>query len=299
MKRPKLKPERPKLVAKAGKGKFFHTIKELQAAPRMDFKTSTSIWPVDELIRKASAEWREYSGEDGRTGSRAGAMREEETAYSGTYSLFPGPLAQWAYIRYAGPKTNVIIDPFAGGPIRGVVAAAMGYEYHGVDVRQEAIDENEEVMEEQDLGAYYHLGDARYLQELFDENSFEFAIACPPYYNLEVYSDLPGDLSNRKSYEDFLHDMFLAWRSLWSVMKDGAFVCAVIGNFRQGGDELFDFRGHTVAAMEDVGFTFWQDIVLSRSMGSAAVRAATSWKGKKLVPRHEYLLVFKKIMEGK
>jgi hypothetical protein len=77
-------------------------------------------------------------------------------------------------------------------------------------------------------------------------------------------------------------------------MKPGAFVCIVVANFRAKDGELTDFRGDTVANFREAGFTFWQDVVLSRNFASAAVRASNAWKGMKLVPRHEHLLVFRK-----
>jgi len=279
-------------------GSFFN-LKDVQGnGPRMDFKTSTSIWPVDELIRKAAAQWRKYTGEDGKTGSRAGAMREEETAYSGTYSLFPAPLAQWILLRYGGgptrgEKKTVVLDPFCGGPVRGVVTAVMGYSYHGVDVRQEAVDENNVVIEKHDLQAKYYVHDSRALKNFFPSEFFDMMFTCPPYYNLEVYSEQKDDISNTKNYEDFLEDIYQIWEATYSILKKDAFACIVVGNFRQG-DELIDFRGDTVALMKEAGFTFWQDVILSRSAGSAAVRAGTSWRGLKLVPRHEHLLVFRK-----
>lgn len=279
-------------TTKKPKGAFFG-FKDGYQRPRLNFDTSTTIWRIDETITKKVQNWKAWTGEDGRSGSRAGAMREEETAYSGTYSVFPAPLAEYIILRYGGEPGNKIIDPFAGGPVRGVVSSVMGYEYHGVDVRQGAIDEDLESLERLDLSANYHLGDSRHLHKLFDRDEFDFCFSCPPYFNLEVYSDQEDDISNIDDYWDF-HDMIAkVFKSLYKAMKTDAFVCMVVGNFRVKG-KLVDFRGDTVANMEQAGFEFWQDVVLSRSAGSAAIRAGTSWKGLKLVPRHEYLLVFRK-----
>lgn len=273
-------------------GKGFFPKKEGYVAPRQDFRTTTTIWPVNELIRTANKNWRGWTEEDGKTGSRSGAMRKEETAYSGTYSIFPAPLMEYILVRYGGGKGNKILDPFAGGPPRGIVASLMGYEYHGVDVRQEAIDEDRAVCKKLGLDAHYYLGDACILD--IPVTDFDVCISCPPYYNLEVYSDQPNDLSVCKTYNEFNTAMWQVANAHVGHMKPGAFICMVVGNFRDKKTaELIDFRGDTVHNFRDNGFLFWQDIVLSKSKGSAAVRAATSWKGKKLVPCHEYLLVFR------
>jgi hypothetical protein len=77
-------------------------------------------------------------------------------------------------------------------------------------------------------------------------------------------------------------------------MKNEAFVCIVVGNFRDKNGELVDFRGHTVKNFRDAGFIFHQEIILSKNFGSAAQRSTNAWKGQKLVPIHEFLLVFRK-----
>ncbi|KKN90052.1 hypothetical protein LCGC14_0231650 [marine sediment metagenome] len=260
--------------------------------PALNFHTSTTIWPADELISQRTKHWKELTGEDGRSGSRAGAMRKEETAYSGTYSVYPAPLVEWVLLRYGGKEGNRILDPFAGGPVRGVVASIMGYEYHGIDVRQEAITENEKIIEELGLDAHYHLGDGTVL-DCLDSELFDLCFACPPYHNLEVYSDQDDDISNLEDYLDFDEAMGQAAVAIKEKLKPDAFTCVNVGNFRDKSKALVDFRGDTVINFHLAGFILWQDIILSRSAGSAAVRAANSWKGMKLVPRHEHLLVFR------
>jgi hypothetical protein len=77
-------------------------------------------------------------------------------------------------------------------------------------------------------------------------------------------------------------------------MKPGAFVCIIVGPFRdKKSGELVDFRAHTVDNFREAGFIFWQEIILSKNFGSAAKRSTNSWKGLKLVPIHEFLLVFR------
>ena len=77
-------------------------------------------------------------------------------------------------------------------------------------------------------------------------------------------------------------------------MKPGAFVCWVVGLFRDKSGELIDFPAHTVENFREAGFIYWQHIILSKNFASAAVRAGNSWKGHKLVPRFENLLIFRK-----
>jgi DNA modification methylase len=258
--------------------------------------TTTSIWACDELIGRRIRDWRRLTKEDGHSGTRTKTMRtDHESIFTGTFSVFPAPLMEWIILRYGGPTGNLILDAFAGGPPRAVVSALMGYRYVGFEIRQEQIDEDLKVIA--NLGIQgnvdYRCSDGTILDGL-SENSCDAAITCPPYYNLEQYSDLPNDLSNLPDYENFNQAMFNCAEAHFRVMKPGAFVCIVVGNFRDKEGELTDFRGDCVSNFREAGFVFQQDVVLSKNFASAAIRAPTAWKGKKLVSRHEYLLVFRK-----
>ena len=267
--------------------------KDAYITPKIDFKTSTTIWNVDEFIKRRIRDWRRITDEDGHTGERAEKFRKDHfSVYTGTYSVFPIPLVEWVLIRYAGKKGMKVLDAFSGGPARAIACSIMGYEYHGFEIREEQIKENERTIRELGLdGITYHYADGRFLK--CDHTDFDVALTCPPYHNLETYSDQVDDISNMPNYAAFNAAMWMCACSHFNIMKPGAFVCIVIGNFRDKHGELIDFRGHTVQNFKEAGFLFWQDIILSKNFASAAKRAGNAWKGKKLVPRHEHLLIFR------
>ncbi len=259
------------------------------------FQSTTSVWRVDELIRRRVRDWKRLLGEDGHTGTRAEVMRKDhDSVYTATHSVFPAPLMEMIVLRYGGPVGGKILDAFAGGAVRGVVAAAMGHQYHGVEIRQEQIEENTNVARTLGLsGIHYHLNDGRFID--IGEDAFDAAITCPPYYNLEVYSDNPCDISNRSTYVEFNMGMCFCAHAHFERLKPGAFACIVVGNFRdKKTGELIDFPSHTVENFREVGFVYWQQIVLSKNFASAAKRSTNAWRGLKLVPAHEFLLVFRK-----
>jgi DNA modification methylase len=267
--------------------------------------TTTSVWNIDEIIGRRIRDWRRLTQESGHQGSRAGTFKtDHESIFTGLHSVFPSPLMEWIILRYGGPPGGLILDAFAGGPPRGVVSALMGYRYLGYDIRQEQINEDLKIIA--NLGVRgsvdYKCSDGTVLDGC-EDNSCDAAISCPPYYNLEQYSDLPNDLSNLNSYDEFNQAMFNCAKAHFRVMKPGTFVCMVVGNFRtKDGDrkgELIDFRSDTVFNFREAGFVLQQDVVLVKNFASAAIRAPTAWLGKKLVSRHEYLLVFRKPEEVK
>ena len=285
-------------------GKTLKTTKPLLITPQQAYQrpgpgrdwflTTTSIWPVDELIRRRVRDWRRLTGETGHTGERAEKFRKDhDSVFTGTYSVFPAPLAEWILLRYGGEPGGRVLDAFAGGPPRAIVSSIMGYEYHGFEIRTEQINENLRIINGLGLkNIMYHLGDGCELET--DINGFDVAFTCPPYFNLEVYSDQKDDISNLPTYEDFDREMRKCALAHKPLMKPGAFVCIVIGNFRdKKTGELVDFRADTVENFRSAGFKFWQEVILSKNFGSAAKRSTNAWKGKKLVSRHEFLLVFR------
>lgn len=258
------------------------------------FATTTTVWRVDELIRRRVRDWRRLTEETGHTGTRAEAMRaDHDSVYTGTSSVFPAPLVEWILLRYGGPVGGRVLDAFTGGPPRALVSSLMGYEYHGFDIRQEQIDENLKVIKRLKLpNVHYYCEDGTLMESA--PGLFDCGLTCPPYHNLEVYSDDPNDLSACSSYEEFDQAMNLCAISYKAKMKPGAFVCIVVGPFRnKKTGELIDFPAHTVKNFQQAGFTYWQQIVLSKNFGSAAKRSTNAWKGLKLCPNHEFLLVFR------
>jgi hypothetical protein len=256
------------------------------------FSTTTTIWQVDEIIKRRVRDWRRLTDETGHSGARDQSFRADHNSiYTGTHSVFPAPLMEMIIVRYGGKIGSHILDAFAGGPPRGLVASIMGHSYTGFEIRSEQIAENEALLKRLKLkGATYVKGDGRFLAI---DTLFDCAITCPPYFNLEKYSDQSNDLSNLGSYSEFNASMFLCAQAHRRRMKPGAFVCIITGNFRSKSGELIDFPGDTIINFREAGFLYWQDIILSKNFASSAVRAGNAWLGTKLVPRHERLLIFR------
>ncbi len=264
------------------------------------FQTSTSIWRVDELIKRRVRDWKRLLGEDGHTGSRAETFRKDhDSAYTATHSVFPAPLVEWILLRYGGPPGGRILDAFAGGPVRAVVSTIMGYSYCGFEIRQEQIDENIKALEKLGLvGTNFVLGDGRFLcggGSGVLHGEFDCALTCPPYHNLEVYSNRDDDLSNCSTYEQFRAGIAMCAMSHFPLMKPEAFLCIVVGSFRdKKTGELIDFPGHTIEDFREAGFIYWQNVILTKNFGSACIRSTNAWAGQKLIPLYEHLLVFRK-----
>lgn len=189
-----------------------------------------------------------------------------------------------------------ILDPFAGGSVRGIVANYLGYKYTGIDIRQEQIDSNREqaidILPINNQPQWY-VGDSNKLLDDNWETKFDMIMSCPPYADLEVYSDLEGDISN-KPYKQFLELYESIINKSCKLLKVGGFAVFVVGEVRDKNGFYIGFVPDTIKAFEKCGMKFYNEAILSNQIASASMRANGNMKSKKLVKVHQNVLVFKK-----
>ena len=209
-------------------------------------------------------------------------------------SIFDPALCEVLYTWFAKEGCK-ILDPFAGGSVRGIIAQILGYKYTGIDIRQEQIDSNYEQARNilaSDNQPIWLVGDSNKVLDSINED-FDFVFSCPPYGDLEVYSDLDGDISNM-SYNEFL----VAYRSIINksckLLKKDCLACFVVGEFRDKKGNYVGFVPDTIKAFVDSGLSFYNEAIIATPIGSAMLRAENCMKTKKLVKTHQNILVFKK-----
>lgn len=193
------------------------------------------------------------------------------------------------------PSGGMILDPFAGGSVRGIVANFLGYKYTGIDIRQEQVDSNRD--QASDILAVnnqpnWYVGDSdKVLEEINCE--YDFVFSCPPYADLEVYSDMVGDISNMP-YANFI----TAYKSIiaksCAKLKPGGYACFVVGEVRGKGGNFIGFVPDTIRAFQDCGMGFYNEAILADQLGTASMRANGNMKSEKLVKVHQNILVFRK-----
>lgn len=189
-----------------------------------------------------------------------------------------------------------ILDPFAGGSVRGIVANYLGYKYSGIDIREEQIESNREqaikILPIQNQPQWY-VGDSNEVLDNKWNIEFDFVFSCPPYADLEVYSDLDGDISN-KPYNEFLKLYESIIKKSCNLLKSGCYACFVVGEVRDKNGFYLGFVPDTIKAFEKCGMKFYNEAILLNAIASASMRANGNMKSKKLVKVHQNILVFKK-----
>jgi DNA modification methylase len=247
----------------------------------------------------------------GRDGTEANIVQNNLTGDSycrsytyGEVSIFDPSLCEVLYHWFCPPRA-AILDPFAGGSVRGIIAHALGHTYTGIDIRREQVESNEEQGREilaPDNQPRWLCGDSDALLPTLPPPpgkpaGFDFILSCPPYFNLEVYSDLPGDISNME-YGDFLPVYERIIRKSCALLAPGALACFVVGEVRDKHGHYIGFVPDTIRAFQKCGMHFYNDAILLNVAGTAPLRAASNMRTQKLVKVHQNVLVFKKPEAG-
>ena len=210
-------------------------------------------------------------------------------------SVFDPALCEVLYHWFC-PQNGNIFDPFAGGSVRGIVANYLGYNYTGIDIRQEQIDSNREqaldILPITNQPQWY-VGDSNKVLDQRFETKFDFVFSCPPYADLEVYSDLDGDISN-KPYKQFLEFYESIIEKSCKLLKIGGYACFVVGEVRDKNGNYIGFVPDTINAFKKCGMNYYNEAILCNSIASASMRANGNMKSQKLVKIHQNVLIFKK-----
>lgn len=222
---------------------------------------------------------------------------KRETTDEQSTSIFDPALTELMYNWFC-PEKGMILDPFAGGSVRGIVANYLGFNYTGIELRQEQVDSNREqainLLPVNNQPQWYCGDSEKVLNETW-QHQFDMIFSCPPYADLEVYSDLPDDLSNM-DYKSFATKYRAIIGKALKLLKRDCYAVFVVGEVRGKDGFYYDFVGDTKRAFIEQGAKLYNDCVLLNVVGSASMRASKVFDaGKKLTKIHQNVLVFKKI----
>ena len=217
-------------------------------------------------------------------------------------SIFDPVLCEILY-KWFSRAGDRIIDPFAGGSVRGIVASVCGRNYTGIDLSTTQIRHNK---------AQFKAIQDKYSDKLLDinwinddsaaytsehkEDKYNFMLTCPPYYDLEVYSDDPADISNLGTYADFLRIYKDILTNCAKMLEQDSFAAIVVGNIRNKKDTgYYDFVGDTVRIMQEAGCLYYNEMILVNVAGTLPIRAPLQFNAsRKIGKQHQNVLIFYK-----
>jgi len=204
------------------------------------------------------------------------------TSSRNEYSPFPEEVARLCYELYLRDR-KTIFDPFAGWGERGFYAKQYSKEYIGFDINQDAIDYAKTTFAVENI-----LADSA----SDDIPKHDGVITCPPYWNLEKYSD--DGLDSAPTWASFLYEYWHLFGRVYARAGIGAIFCIQVGDWRSEG-VYYDLAHKTRVLFEEMGAETIDDVIISRkNISKIKIMLPQAKRLDYTVKTHEYLLVFKK-----
>lgn len=193
--------------------------------------------------------------------------------------------------RWFGQENGTAFDCFAGDSVFGFVAAHLGNDFTGIELRDKQAALNNERVE--GMKARYICDDGQNVAQHIEPESQDLLFSCPPYFDLEKYSDLPNDASNQGSYEDFIKILENAFTGAVSCLKQNRFAAICVGDVRDKNTGFYyDFCGDIKRIFKENGMRLYNEIILVEQTASTALRASRYMDSRKVAKTHQHLLVF-------
>ena len=210
-------------------------------------------------------------------------------------SVFDPVIVELAVRWYSAPG-GTVLDPFAGGSVRGIVASLLGRNYLGIDLRADQVEANREQgsIASPDYPPIWVAGDSEKVLDGVEAESVDLVFSCPPYFDLEVYSDDPDDLSTM-DWESFLTSYYEIIRKAAKALKEDRFAVWIIGEVRDKKGFIRGLIPETITAFREAGLNYYNNGITLDPQATAALRANRFFNsGRKLVTVHQHFIVFVK-----
>jgi DNA modification methylase len=212
--------------------------------------------------------------------------------------------------RWFCPKDGLVVDPFSGGWVRGIVASCLGLRYVGIDLRPEQVEANREdaarVCKSNEHMPIWIAGDSVNIVEhvrkalnLKNKDTSavgDFVQTSPPYPGVERYSEDKRDL-NTMDYlgpKGFREKYIKIIAGTVELMKPNRFACFHVGDVRDPDTGLmYEFPHDTVTAFTDAGAPHYNTITTVDPFASSLVRMRKIFEGgRKVMRTHQIMLNF-------
>jgi hypothetical protein len=225
--------------------------------------------------------------------SREGKLSESELMgdINNGVSILDPVLAEIAN-RWFGLDNCNTFDCFAGDSVFGFVSDYLGNKFTGIELRQEQTDLNNKRLT--GTGSKYICDDGQNVLKHIKPNTQDLLFSCPPYFDLEVYSELENDASNQKEYKSFLAILEKAFTDSIKCLKDNRFAFIVVGDLRNKLGGYYNFPNDVKNIFIKNGMLLYNEMILVEPLGTLPQRVRRYMHNRKVGKCHQNILVFYK-----
>lgn len=239
--------------------------------------------------------WKERIQDNGEARAAVEVINDNFNFSGGDVSILDPVLCE-IILKWFMPNDGAnTFDCFAGDTVFGYVSAWQGNNFTGIELRQEQAEFNIKALQAHGLNGTYICDDGRNVLDHVEENSQDLFFSCPPYFDLDVYSDLENDASNQDTYEDFYKILDTAFTNAVKCLKNNRFAVVVCGDVRnKKTGEYYGFIEDIKSTFKRNGLCLYNEMVLLDVVGTAALRVQRYMATRKLAKVHQNVLVFYK-----
>jgi len=180
-------------------------------------------------------------------------------------------------------KNDNVLDLFAGRT-RYKICKHFGRNYTGFEINEQYILEDEKSIINDDCGN---------IDKYVTEKKFDCLFTCPPYWKMEVYSDKENDLSNIKTYDNFIKEYETRFEKGVKYIKENGLIIIVLCDFRING-KFYSFHNDTINIFKKLGWNLYDDIILEMNPSARHCYYAQAITKRRMLTTHEHCLIFHK-----
>ena len=166
--------------------------------------------------------------------------------------------------------------------------------YIGIDLSQRQIDANQQEADRLKVYPAWYCDNSKNADKYINDGTADFIFSCPPYHNLEKYSNHPLDLSNM-NYTDFIAAYTDIIQIACRKLKSDRFAVFVVGDIRDTKGFYKGFTDETKRIFKGEGLQLYNESILLEQYATAVMRAGKIFDaGRKLTKVYQNVLVFYK-----
>jgi DNA modification methylase len=238
--------------------------------------------------------------------------KSKEETDLGHPAIFPSELVKRLIETFTRTSEKVILDPFSGSGSTVVTASRMGRIGIGFDINPNYIELTEARLRQRDIWqteidtqSQIYLMDARHLLNVIQPNSVDMVITSPPYWDIlsrertadgkdiRDYGNAVDDLGKIDDYQQFINELAMVFKAIYTVLKAGKYCCVVVMDIRKK-NKFYPFHADIAVMMEEIGFIYDDLIIWDRRHEYNNLRPLGYPSVFRINKCHEYILIFQK-----
>ena len=275
------------------------------------YRKSLSDWfivPPFSILNSASKDWQDKKKvwnkrindkaqvrQNTLSKNTIGASNQKFMAIKGDTTSILDPVMCEIILSWFTNEGFKTLDPFAGDAVFGFCSSFKNRPFTGIELRNEQVEFNQLLINTHNLNGKYICDDALNIDNHIEDNSMDFIFSCPPYADLEIYSELENDLSNM-SYDDFFRTIEQILQKAIQKLKENRFTVIVMGEVRHKSTGVYlGIIPKIIQIMCDAGLHYYNEIILQTPIGNLHMRAGNYMnQSRKIGKQHQNILVFYK-----